>query len=342
MKISVGIAEKTAADLLEDAGLSNANAQKTARALAIAEAWGLASHGLLRLPIYLDRFAAGGYSTTTELRTLVDTGPLLVCDGEAGIGHWQLSDAAGEASRRAGVHGIAAVGVSNSGHCGALGVYASDLAKEGKIALLFSSGPPVLPPWEGNKRLLSTSPIAAAFPLEGQPAIIDLALSTVARGKIAAYAKLGKELPDGWALDAEGEPTSDPVVALNGMLSPLGGAKGYALAFMVEALTAGLFGPVLSAEMPDFFDETQHGRSQQIAHLVIVVDPAKTVVSGDPGDFQDRIRRLADLTEEAGGRVPGSRRTPPDTISPDEEIDVADEVWHDLSARHKRMGTSRR
>lgn len=335
MKIDVGTAEKMATDLLEGAGLPQENARKTARALAIAEAWGLSSHGLLRLPIYLDRFAAGGYSASAQLRTIADTGPLLVCDGEAGIGHWQLSNAASEASHRAGVHGVAAVGISNSGHCGALGVYASDMAKEGKIGLLFSSGPPVLPPWEGNKRLLSTSPIAAVFPIEGRPAIIDLALSTVARGKIAAYAKSGRELPDGWALDAEGTPTNDPAAALTGMLSPLGGAKGYALAFMVEALTAGLFGPILSAEMPDFFDETQQGNPQQIAHFVIALDPVKTAVPNVRADYLERMRRLADLTEEAGGRVPGSRRMPPETIPPEHVIDIADDVWEDLRARSK-------
>lgn len=337
MKIDVGTAERIAADLLGGAGLSEEKARKTARALAVAEAWRLSSHGLLRLPTYLDRFAAGGFSATAELRALVDNGPMLVFDGEAGIGHWQLSDAATEASRRAETHGIAAVGVSNSGHCGALGVYASDMAREGKIGLLFSSGPPVLPPWEGDTKLLSTSPIAAAFPIEGHPAIIDLALSTVARGKIAAYAKSGSELPDGWALDAEGAPTNDPAIALTGMLSPLGGAKGYALAFMVEALTAGLFGPVLSAEMPDFFDQSQHGWPQQIAHFVIALDPSRTVASGNPAEYNERIRHLAKLTEEAGGRVPGSRRTPPDTISPDEKIDIADDVWHDLRGRHETL-----
>ena len=118
------------------------------------------------------------------------------------------------------------------------------------MSLVFSCGPAVLPPWGGTERLLSTSPIAAGFPTGPRPVIIDLALSTVARGKIAAYAQRGEPLPDGWALDADGNPTNDAQEALVGMLSPLGGAKGFALAYLVEALTGALIGPLSRATSP--------------------------------------------------------------------------------------------
>ena len=141
------------------------------------------------------------------------------------------------------------------------------------VSLVFSCGPAVLPPWGGDQKLLSTSPIAAGFPLQPRPAVIDLALSTVTRGKIAAYAQRGERLPDGWALDADGQPTTDAHAALTGMLFPLRGVKGFALAFLVEALTAGLTGPRLSKDLPDFFDETSYSQPQGISHLLILIDP---------------------------------------------------------------------
>jgi len=135
--------------------------------------------------------------------------------------------------------GLAAVAIKNSGHCGALGVYAADAAEAGMVSLVFSCGPAVLPPWGGTGRLLSTSPIAAGFPLSPRPAVIDLALSTVARGKIAAYANRGEALPEGWALDSSGQPTIDPHEALSGVLSPLGGAKASHLPTLLRHLPLG-------------------------------------------------------------------------------------------------------
>src|SRR5690606_23493529 len=111
--------------------------------------------------------------------------------------------------------------VADSGHCGALGVYALDIARKGQIGLVFSNGPAALPPWGGTKALLSTSPIAAGIPLSPRPAVVDLALSAVARGKVGAKARAGEPIPEGWALDREGRPTTDPREALTGMLAPL-------------------------------------------------------------------------------------------------------------------------
>jgi (2R)-3-sulfolactate dehydrogenase (NADP+) len=215
-----------------------------------------------------------------------------------------------------------------------LGVYAADLAQKGLVSLVFSNGPAVLPPWGGTQKLLSTSPIAAGFPLERGPAIIDLALSTVARGKIAAHAQSGIPLGEGWALDSDGHPTTDPVAALSGMLSPLGGAKGFALAFMVEALTGGIIGPLLSADIPDFFDSDQSGHPQRIAHLVLALDPAITDGTGDAADGARRLADLAERTEAAGGRVPGSRRLAVSTIQPDDQVDVDETLWDQLIERN--------
>lgn len=333
MKISYGEAVQLATDLLMGVGHDRDKASAVARALGLAEIWGLSSHGLLRLPIYLDRAEAGGYAANAQLRTVTDLGALLVMDGETGLGHWQLSHAVDLAIPRARQFGLAAVAIGNSGHCGALGVYAADAAAEGMVSLIFSSGPAVLPPWGGTEKLLSTSPIAAGFPLSPRPMIVDLALSTAARGKIAAYASRGEPLPEGWALDSAGQPTTDAREALTGMLSPLGGAKGFALAFLVEALTAGLVGPKLSKNMPDFFDRNSLGQPQGIAHLLLVIDPTRADVNGDIQAAAQRFEELAAATNASGGRVPGSRRLAPSQVTPDMLLDIEDQLLTNLRER---------
>jgi (2R)-3-sulfolactate dehydrogenase (NADP+) len=338
MKVTVEEATTLATELLVRTGLDPAKARSTARVLVLAERWGIGSHGFLRLPIYLDRTDAGGFPADAELVTTLDTGPLLTLDGSGGMGHWQMSRATEEAVARARQYGISAVAVGNSGHCGALGVYAGDAAAAGVVALVFSCGPAVLPAWGAALPLLSTSPVAAGFPLEGGPVIVDMALSTVARGRIAAYAREGRPLPDGWALDSEGTPTNDAQAALTGLLAPLGGAKGFALAFMVEALTAGLVGPTLSADVPDFFCVELRDRPQSIAHLLIALDPTKLDSGGDPGAGARRLQDLAERTREMGGRVPGSRRIAVESVSDRDVIEIPDELWTELQDRLGEVG----
>jgi len=341
MKIRYCEATDLATDLLVQAGLDQAKASAVARALGLAEAWNLSSHGLLRLPIYLDRLAAGGYAADARLKPVTDLGALMVLDGGTGLGHWQLSEAVNFATPRAKEFGIAAVAIGNSGHCGALGIYAADAAEAGMVSLVFSCGPAALPGWGGTEKLLSTSPIAAGFPMLPRPAVIDMALSTVARGKIADYANRGQPLPAGWALDSAGQPTTDARQALTGLLAPLGGAKGFALAFLVEALTAGLVGPQLSKNIPDFFDPHSLARPQRIGHLLVLVDPTRADVNGDPQAPAERFAALAAATNEAGGRVPGTRRLAPSEVTAEVLVDIDDQLLKGLENRQNKRPPAR-
>lgn len=332
MTIRYAEAYDLALSLLLDAGFSRQRATTITEAILLADVWGLPSHGLLRLPYYLDRCAAGGYRADAELATATDTGPLVTLDGGGGLGHWQVAAATELARERCLRYGIAAVAVADSGHCGALGAYTLPLVDAGLAGLVFSNGPAVMAPWGSNTRLLSTSPIAAGIPIPERPAIVDLALSAVARGTIAAKAQAGEPLPEGWALDADGEPTTDAQTALHGLLAPLGGAKGFALAFLVESLTGGMIGPNLSADVPDFFDPECNHRPQGIAHLVVALDPRRTAPGG-PGDVEARLRDLAKRVAGSGGRVPGGRRLLPAEITAGTPLTVSETVLADLRAR---------
>lgn len=339
MTVTVGHARRLSTALLRGVGLSRQNAETSARCIVLADCWGVGSHGLLRLPYYLQRSLAGGYPPDTDLTPVTDTGPVVVVDGGGGLGHWQLWGAAQIAVDRAGRYGIAAAAVGNSGHCGALGVYTLPALARGLVGLTFSHGPAVMPAWGSSSALFSTSPLAAGIPCLPRPAIVDMATSAVARGKIASYAQRGEPLPAGWALDATGEPTEDPAAALRGLLAPLGGAKGYALAFLIEALSAGLVGPSLSADVSDMFAEEDAATPQRIGHLVIVLDPRRFDVDGGDG----AARRLADLgarVEAAGGRLPGSRRELPEDIPDDRVLEIPATLEGELRSWSERLGVA--
>ena len=257
---------------------------------------------------------------------------LVVFDGNDGLGHWQIDKAAHLAAERAQVNGIAAVGIGRSSHCGALGLYVWPMINSGLVGIAFSTGPAVMPPWGGNQPLLSTSPLAAGIPTK-PPTVVDLATSAVARGKIAAKAQAGAELEPGWAFTKDGTPTTDAKEALSGMLAPLGGAKGYALAVLVESLTGVLIGPTLAKNIPDMFASDQAALPQQIAHFVIAIDASKLTVDG-----RDRRAEFAAEVNTAGGRLPGANRTNPAALNDGDIITITDAVAAQISEWKSKLG----
>ena len=200
--------------------------------------------------------------------------------------------------------GVAVAPVRRSHHCGAAGHPAERLAEEGLVALLFANTPSAIAPQGGTRAVFGTNPIAFACPLPGRPPIVvDLALSKVARGNIVAAKGRGEPIPEGWALDAEGQPTTDPEAALMGTMVPLGDAKGTALALMVELLAAGLTGSLYAAEASSFLDDK--GPPPGTGQLVLALDPASI---GGPGTLQRFAALAASIEEQDGARLPGTRR----------------------------------
>ncbi|AXK37023.1 Ldh family oxidoreductase [Streptomyces armeniacus] len=340
---TVGGARELAAALLTAAGVPSTEAARTAHAIVLADCWGIGSHGLLRLPYYLRRLLAGGCRADARLVTVTDTGPLVSYDGQHGLGHWQLWRAAELAAERCTQYGVAAVTVGRTSHCGALGIYTLPPVEAGQAALVLSNGPAVMPPWEGHRPVVSTSPLAAGFPgarsqdgqAPGRPAVVDLATSAVARGRIAQRAATGEPLPPGWAFDAAGRPTADASEALHGMLAPLGGAKGFALAFLVEAFTGGVVGPSLSTGVTDMFAAEDAASPQDIAHLVVAFDVERAAVDGAA---RERLAALSESVRQAGGRVPGEGRTPPEEIDPAGPLTVPDALADELATWARRLG----
>jgi len=332
MTISIKDALAYATSMLVAVGVPETNAAKTARAIVTSDVWGNPSHGLMRLPFYLQRITMGGVNGEAELTTISERGAITSLDGQDGLGHWQAWNAAELGVVKAKEFGISLVSVKNSSHCGALGVYLYPALDAGQIAMIFTNGPAVMPAVGGNAPLLSTSPIASGIPSQ-PPMIIDLSTSAVARGKIASAAKAGGSIPEGWAVNAQGEAITDAKEALMGMLAPLGGAKGFALGLMVESLSAGLSGGALSRNVPDMFNPDDDTKPQSISHTVITIDPSDL---GDSAAYEDFNAIAASITA-TGGRIPGSKRVHPNSLG-DGAINIAEPVMNDLNAWSAKLG----
>jgi (2R)-3-sulfolactate dehydrogenase (NADP+) len=297
-------AEALIAHALEASDVSPDNARCVARALVAAEIDGQAGHGFSRVAAYAAQARSGKVDGGAVPQIARAGTALIAVDAGNGFAFPAIAAAIDELARIAPETGIAAAAIRRSHHCGQLGAHVEALAERGLAALMVANTPRAMAPWGGARALFGTNPIAFAAPRDGAPPlVIDLSLSKVARGKVMAAAKAGRPIPEGWALDAEGRPTTDPAAALTGTMIPAGEAKGAALALIVEILAATLTGANHSNEASSFFDAD--GPPPGVGQLLIAFDTGCL-----PGAaFSDRIETLlAAITAEEGARLPGTRR----------------------------------
>ena len=303
-KLSVDELTQLVAAALTRAGASAAMADATARALVAAEMAGLGGHGLSRVQLYAQHVKEGRASGTAEPRIAHEKGAACLVDAQGGLAYLAMELATKEALRRAREFGVAYCGVTRSHHCGAMDYHLAPLAAAGLIGIGFTTSPAAINAWGGKKPLFGTNPVAAVFPRKGHaPLIIDLSLTEVARGKIMVAAKDGKPIPLGWALDADGKPTTDAKAALTGSMAAIGGVKGVLLALMVELLCCALTGARFGFENDSFFEP---GRPASIGHALLAIDPGALAGSSA---YEERIEALiAAMLEDEGVRLPGERR----------------------------------
>lgn len=303
-RLSLAEAEEKVAALFVAAGASAANAASVAQALVAAEADGLKGHGLSRVPTYLAMLKSGKIDGQAVPTARQPRPGVLAIDAAHGFAYPAIDLAIVELPEMARRQGIVAAPIRRSNHCGAAGHHVERLAEQGLVALLFANTPGAIAPWGGSKPVFGTNPIAFAAPLAGrEPVVIDMALSRVARGPIVAARQKGQAIPEGWALDADGKPTTDPAAALAGTMVPLGEAKGATLAMMVEILAAALVGTHFAFQASSFLDDK--GGPPDTGQLILAIDP--TSMGGHW--FDERMKLLAHAIEEQdGARLPGMRR----------------------------------
>jgi (2R)-3-sulfolactate dehydrogenase (NADP+) len=290
---------------LTRAGASEAMARITASALADAEAQGLSSHGAVRIAQYATHLANGRVDGRAVAAIVRERGGAILVDARSGLAFPACALAVEEAIRRARTLGVAFAGVTNSHHFGVAAWHLQPVGDAGMVGLAFGNSPAAMPAAGGKRALFGTNPIAAVFPRrDGIPLSIDLSLSEAARGKVMLAAKEGRPIPLGWALDRDGQPTTDAKAALGGSMLAMGGTKGAMLALVVELLVTALTGAAMGFEASSFF--VDEGNRPRIGQAFLVIDP-DALAGRDV--YLERIETLiAAMLEDAGVRLPGARR----------------------------------
>lgn len=290
---------------LENAGASSVQAASTARALVAAEAQGLASHGISRVPMYAGHIEAGRVIGHAQPRIQAERAGAVLVDAGNGFAFPACELAVKEAIARAKNCGIAIGAVCNSHHFGAAAYHLEAVAAAGLVGLAFGNSPAAMPAAGGKRAIFGTNPIAAVFPRQGaRPVTIDLSLSEVARGKLMVAAKKGEPIPLGWALDAQGNPTTDPAKGLEGSMLPAGGTKGAMLALIVELMVTALTGSQFGAEADSFF--VKEGNQPRLGQAFIAIDPG--ALAGSATYFARVEALMGAMLVDDGVRVPGYRR----------------------------------
>ncbi len=312
--LSLEEARRKVAAALQRAGAGEAMARSTAKALVLAEAQGLASHGLSRVAQYAAHLRNGRVDGAAVAEVVKSRKAAAVVDAHDGLAFPACELAVAEGIARAREFGVAFVAVVNSHHAGVIADHLRAVADAAMVGLGFANSPAAMPAAGGRHAVFGTNPVAAVFPRQGgqdggaqAPLLIDLSLSEVARGKLMVAAREGKPIPIGWALDAEGAPTTDAEAGLAGSMLPIGAAsspKGAMLALVVELLVTALIGARFGFEASSFFVDA--GNRPKIGQAFIVIDP--DALAGRDS-FLARVEVLvAEMQVDAGVRLPGARR----------------------------------
>ncbi|MCC9624723.1 Ldh family oxidoreductase [Thalassospira sp. MA62] len=329
MKMTLSETHSLICDVFTRCRVSPENAASVAKALVTAEASGQGGHGLRRVPAYSAQARAGkvdGFATPVATKPAPG---VLRIDARFGFAYPALDLMMDELPDMARSQGIAIASIHNSHHAGVMGLTVERLADQGLAAMMFANAPSAMAAWGGRRPMFGTNPIAFGVPVgdAGNPIIIDLALSKVARGKIMAAKQKGASIPDDWALDVDGNPTTDAVRALEGTMIPAGGVKGAALAMMVELLAAGLTGAQYGHQSSSLFDDK--GKPPALGQMLIAIDPTATGGSG----VQEHLAYLAnEIAAEDGVRLPGRRGKLAREAAKAEGLEIEDDILQEIKA----------
>nr|WP_278116458.1 Ldh family oxidoreductase [Mesorhizobium sp. WSM4875]WIE94814.1 Ldh family oxidoreductase [Mesorhizobium sp. WSM4875] len=313
----------TALRALTKGGLSLDHATIQLDLLLDAEMRGVPSHGLLRVPRVIERVANGVTDPTTKGAQSWRGRAFLDVDGKQGLGPVVALLALETARDRAAETGSCVVAVRNCDHLGMLAFYAEKLASEGKVLLGMTISEALVHPFGGRQAMLGTNPITIGVPAEPLPFVFDMATSLVSMGKIHDHAHRGVSIPEGWALDAEGNSTTDPDAAKLGAIAPFGGAKGYGLGLAFEVLVSALTGSAIGTAVKGTLDSMNPCNKGDV---FVVMEPALSVVPLVSGFLED-IRHSAPVDPAEPVRIPGDRAVATRERASREGLTVASEVW---------------
>lgn len=277
------------AQALGSVGMRERDAADVAALMTRADLLGADGHGIFRLPQYLRRIRAGGINLQPTIHIEHERAATAVIHGDNAMGHLVVKQATELAIAKAKTQGIGWVGCKMSNHAGPASLYAGMVADAGMVGIYFAVGSANhMAPWGGIELLLSTNPVAIAVPLRDQPSVVlDMATTVAAYGKVKIKAQKNEPMPEGWMIDQQGRPLTDPKLAAQGLLLPIGGYKGYGLSLMIGLLAGTLNGAAMGREVIDFNkdDRSVTNTGQAIAAIDISA-------FGDKDDFLDAAQAL--------------------------------------------------
>jgi (2R)-3-sulfolactate dehydrogenase (NADP+) len=315
---------RLAKQALLNAGAHDAMAETAAQHLVRAEEQGLPSHGMSRVPFYCSMLRNGRADGKAKPSMAAEKAAVCLIDNADALPYESAAWAIEEAIQRARRNGIGFAGIRNSAHVGVLGIHLLKVAEAGMVGVAFTNSPAAIPAWGGKKALFGTNPVAFAFPrMSTDPIVVDLALTTVTRGKIMVAMQKGERIPEGWALDRHGKPTTDPKEAIEqGSLFPIGGAKGAMLALAFELVCAALTGAAIGPEADSFFSE--EGNKPRIGQAFLAIDPGALAGKGKYFERVETVVRT--MLADEGVRLPGAKRFASEKKLAAEGIEIADEL----------------
>lgn len=283
-RVDAGALRDLIAAIFARHGMSDADAALLADSLVEADLRGVHSHGVLRVPEYVHKLAAGGVNPRGQPFVARDSGACLVIDGDNSMGQIGAAFAMARAIERAQTSGIAAAAIRGSNHCGAMAYFAMQALPHDMIGLATTNALPTMAPWGGAERVLGINPLGIAVPAgEERPIVYDAAFAATAHGKIRVYQQKGLPLPEGWATDAEGRPTTDPAAAITGLLMPIGGFKGTGLAMIMGILSSMLSGAAYGTELGSMESGPRAGAD---GHFVMAI---RVGAFEDAAEFKRRV-----------------------------------------------------
>ncbi len=317
---------------LQNAGASATMATATARALVQAEAQGLASHGLSRVPQYAAHLRNGRADGSAVAVVARSKGAALLVDARQGLAFPACDLAIAQAIATTRQFGVCFAGVTNSHHCGVLVDHLRPVAAAALVGLGFANSPAAMPAAGGRHPVFGTNPVAAVFPRRAADALmIDLSLSEVARGKLMVAAKEGKSIPLGWALDSQGRPTTDPKAGMTGSMLPIGAVsspKGAMLALIVELLVTAVIGAQFGFEASSFF--VDEGNQPRIGQAFVVIDPG--ALAGADAYFERMETIITEMLVDDGVRLAGARRLALERQAQQAGVSIPDALLAQLTA----------
>ena len=309
-------------------GASDPMARTTAKYLVAADVQGLGTHGVMRVASYCGHLGVKRANGAAVPKIVNEKPAACLIDAGNGLGFEACEMAVAQAVARARAQGMGFAGVTNSHHCGALGILLEPVAAAGMVGLAFSNASSAIMPWGGTRAIFGTNPVAAVFGRKNAPPIVvDLSLTQVTRGQIMLNVKEGKPIPDGWGMDKDGKPTNDAQkILVGGSLYAVGGLKGTMLALAVELICCALTGAALSHEVASM--HTNEGPPLRLGQSFIAIDPG--ALAGSDVYFERVETLVTAMLADEGVRLPGDRRHALGKSAVTQGVNVADDVFKQL------------